>query len=123
MREVEFRGKSVDNGTWKHGFLTRRNSSWIGVFAFGSYYHAEVIPESVGQYTGLKDKNGEKIFEGDWCEAVFRDKQGFHVKQGNILMDEFMWCLDAGEEMYSINRLHEFKVMDNIHDNPELLKS
>jgi uncharacterized phage protein (TIGR01671 family) len=78
------------------------------------------------QYTGKNDKNGKEIFEGDLCRACFRDREGFHYKQGKIVMDDYMWCLDTmdGEDehqIYSINRLHDWEVLGNIYENPELL--
>jgi uncharacterized phage protein (TIGR01671 family) len=82
--------------------------------------------DDVMQYTGKKDKKDKEIFEGDWCRACFRDKEGFHYKQGKIIMDDYMWCLDTmdGEDehqIYSINRLHDWEVLGNIYENPELL--
>ena len=79
----------------------------------------------VMQFTGLQDKNGVDIYEGDWCIAKFRTKEGIHVIKGKIIMDEYMWCIDCvgcvGDDIFSINRPYNFEVIGNIYQNPELL--
>ena len=115
MRAILFRGKDVINGEWHYGYYVRRFDDCIihsGVLP-NDYYI--VKPETVGQYAGLKDKNGKKIFEGDivtcdyFCGVV-------HLYEGG-------WCVtekdNYPEYLYDLINL---KVIGNIHDNSELIK-
>ncbi|KAF5059335.1 YopX protein [anaerobic digester metagenome] len=123
MREILFRGKRVDNGEWVEGQLLINKSAYMEtvhiVLKYGEML--EVIPETVGQYTGLDDKNGVKIFEGGLiCD------DGHHL----IGVVEYETCY-GGFWYYDRNRfgtaLHfddfgELTVIGNIHDNPELME-
>ena len=127
IRAVIFRGKRTDNGEWETGSLViiRDGCSDKEVFIADKMtgYHTPVIPETVGQYTGLTDKNGVKIFEGD----IVRYDVNYHDMV--ISYDVENWGgwlyedMDDNMQAYSIYEfcLKDIAVIGNIHDNPELL--
>lgn len=119
MRDIIFRGKTVCDGDWVYGGITW-NPSRKKFFIHTDWEEAKVIPETVGQYTGLTDKNGVKIFEGDII----------HGKLGNFAVrwSEYIGAFVAGistKIMPCLNRgtMKCYEVVGNIHDNPELLES
>jgi uncharacterized phage protein (TIGR01671 family) len=138
MREILFRGKRVDNGEWVYGafyayydfkrtivqILTDRTNGIPDAY--------EVIPESVGQYTGLT-VNGKKIFEGDIISIPFEEDRSpweencIYYENGEVYFDTMRhgWYIRFfdGEEL-SIWEYDEVDVVvvGNIHDNSELLK-
>ena len=128
MREILFRGKRIDNGEWVYGAYMAHDYDGHTIFnqnlEDGTLQGFEVIPETVGQYTGLKDNNGVKIFEGD----IFRDDEYFVIVKyfvdGGFSVDYRMpggrW-INYGELYYYLKD-YECKVIGNIHDNPELLE-
>lgn len=125
MREILFRGKRKDNGEWVQGYLYR-SSEKLNPFIMlksekGASY--EVNADTVGQYTGLTDKNGTKIFEGDIVDFSKRPDNGDY---GTVIYDADETAF--GIEYYNIYRgLGEnyypknIEVIGNIYDNPELL--
>ena len=136
MREILFRGKAerdnlfYNDGVWKKG-------EW----QYGDYQHyydsegilhteisvwgvigGSVIPETVGQYTGLTDKNGKKIFEGD---IVNFKTTAYHFKNCRIKYQSCYarYCaIDNKWYEYPMDKTFEYEVIGNIHDNPELLE-
>lgn len=139
MREIIFRGKRIDNKEWVEGSFVKKIDSLIGMpsyFIVGQGVTDGMLdplctwyivkPDTVGQYTGLKDKNGKRIFEGDivdcWSEGV--NAQGAVQQRRDGLWIIFpawqktiMWGLCP--DKYSKTSA---AVIGNIHDNPELLK-
>lgn len=135
-REIKFRGKRGYNGEWVYGLpVNYCNKTYILVLTdfeeervYEQYPHKEmwpyeVIPETVGQYTGLKDKNGKEIYEGDSIKWL-----GYEVRCGRQIRPERIICInDYIKDTYKLlciteNTGQTVEVIGNIHDNPELLK-
>ena len=135
MREILFRGKRNDSGGWIEGYyvetLRYNNLHWIWD---GKEYIA-VDPSTVGQYTGLTDKNGKKIFEGDilysllwwWgprfvylmqgdCGPCHADSAMQYILASNVENPEH-------HAIYNLWNGCEVEIVGNIHDNPELLEN
>ena len=124
-REILFRGKCKTDNEWVYGFpyVTRKNAVKINWYCseFGSMRTDEVDPETVGQFTGLTDKNGVKIFEGDIIQSLESSVTG--LVQWFPEHSAFMvWCKSANEVGFLYECAYIIKVIGNIHDNPELLK-
>lgn len=146
MREILFRGKRVDNGKWVEGFLSKSRNieekpallkPCIDYEEKGVMVSSIVDPETVGQLTGLTDKNGNKIFEGDIVQRKVnvyrlgeREPSGERILTGIVVWETHQhctgsWALSAYDEFGNkANYLFDdsFEVVGNIHDNPELLE-
>lgn len=119
MREILFRGKDI-KGNCHIGLLAHIGNAWYISNSAGVSTAFEVIPETVGQYTGLTDKNGKKIFEGDIVQAYFCNN---HKKQKfRVVFNDGMFLFD--NKCVSVPRynIYAMEVIGNIHDNPELLR-
>ena len=148
MREILFRGKRIDNGEWVDGYLYEHEPELVGIVSENDVQEpskwfitrtgfadwnmprpvefVEVNPSTVGQYTGLEDKNGKRIFEGDILkshyDSLFPDDVTFDL----VVFCDSAWCIQqkgfepvpACADM--ISELSE--VAGNIYDNPELLE-
>lgn len=139
-REIKFRGKRVDNGQWVHGCLITYwkpdSDKYVGIMGWKGD-HFEVNPETVGQYTGLKDKDGKEIYEGDKFEGD--EGVDFFVVEwideeaifGVSLYGQAISFGEGSQEVYDseisiidrnvicVNDMREDCVIGTIHDNPE----
>lgn len=128
MREILFRGKRVSSATFVHGFyIVSADKTHSIVNDNGCFW---VMPDTVGQYTGLTDKNGVKIFEGDIVNI------GEHIPAVNgrycVIYDvvNHCWALERSVEYhhhyFTFSDLNGFaessEVVGNIHDDPELME-
>lgn len=129
MREILFRGKWLDNGEWVYGSLLQVEHE-DGSFTTAIFHKkdaggdAEVSPSTIGQYTGLTDKNGKRVFEGDILKIhyFFPDDVTFNL----VVFCYYAWCIQqngfepvpACADM--ISNISE--VVGNITDNQELLE-
>lgn len=131
QREIKFRGKRVDNGEWVYGDLMQNyvhHEGFKTIVQAGCVYY-KVIPETVGQFTGLKDKTGKEIYEGDRVKFIaIEDNKKCNKSDaiGTIEWDDE----DAG--FYIFNDADWFphvkfwfaeqiEIIGTIHDTPELL--
>lgn len=131
MREILFRGKRVDNGEWVEGNFIKDNwGDTYGELIYGILQDREapaglagwipkrVLPETVGEYTGLTDKNGKKIFEGDIIRS--NSERGYIEYYPN---DCAFDVVDDHGFYWLISEMSNIEVIGNIHDNPELLEA
>lgn len=144
MRTIKFRGKTSAlpaneahqqiNGRWFYGYLVSDNK--------GNFYIKEslksegfwVRPETIGQFTGLLDKHGKEIYEGDilqmWLEDTVEPKGGFFHKmyvlftkeKGYVLWGKNMTIEDA-EPLFEMLEWKECQIIGNIHDDPKFLNN
>ena len=150
MREVSYRAKRMDNGEWASGgsiiqffdkgirkyYIPQESEKCICTHEDGTdnitefehcaFYKAD--PETICQYTGVPDKNGRKIFEGDICR---REILGGTIIIGQVVWVEYGMCgfkLKNGNDYYPIGKFehtgrNDDEVIGNIFDNPELVES
>lgn len=129
MREVLYRGKRIDNGEWVYGGVCQ-SETWTEILSVkdiaGDSYtpdtseiiEYEVVPETVGQYIGLCDVSGVKVFEGDIVEVYTEDERAqvvFDQESARYNLEFSTFVADFDSYYTS-----EIEVVGNVYDNPEL---
>ena len=148
MREIKFRAKGVIDNQWHYGSYVYTDDNKNNPFASGpfkenhhiiQYYTGdwnlggwesiEINPNTLGQFTSLKDKNGKEIYEGDVIAFNWRSSDGIDITD---LLEvrfirgvfAFLWDGDLDHEANIVSPTHEWAtVVGNIHDNPDLIKN
>lgn len=129
MRPIKFRGKRINGGEWvesmtiSYGTIKRKmydvflevaHNKWNGV-----------VPETVGQFTGLYDKNRKEIYEGDIIKYLDYDNNNL-ITLRNSVVEYYKGCFvyklaDGRKQLLGTTDIHDFEVIGNIYDNPEMI--
>ncbi|HBM3493386.1 TPA: hypothetical protein LWK38_002928 [Listeria innocua] len=132
MREIEFRGKRIDNGEWVYGnlmqfedsatfiFVDERKGASTLTYAHFIINNMHAIDEkTVGQYTVLKDKNGKKIFEGDIVNISVYDRLDWSSIKGKVVFLNGAWLVvDVGHFAITLqSETNEIEIIGNVHEN------
>ena len=123
MREILFRGKTED-GKWVEGFYLNRSNDKEDIHCimekFPVTVSKRVLPETVGQFTGLLDRYGKKIFEGDIVDILTESEEIGVVAydDGGFWVNADGFCVDFHSNINGT----DLEVIGNIHDNPELVE-
>lgn len=131
MREIKFRGKEINTGEWVYGFYTQGSfiDTDTGKETVRHIIHADFLhdvqSETIGQYTGMVDKNGKDIYEGDivaldnlhpFGYVKWNPDGFFYIHTSSIF--EYQDSIEIGKMVTK----YPTEVVSNIHDNPELFK-
>jgi len=127
-REIKFRGKNGND--WVFGSLVyshKENQYYITEHSENELSF-EVAPETVGQFTGLRDKNGKEIYEGDILAVCEYDGKTIENYYAKVIWDDCSFITEHADEQqewlcyhFADSSCSEIEVIGNIHDNPELL--
>ena len=126
MRNIKFRGLRTDGKGWVYGGYFQHTPDEDGVRYYIFDFNegaVEVIPESVGQFTGLHDKNGKEIYEGDLIDFGNSNPIEFKFDNGcfNVFNEPLGWDFDS-EEIPIKTNLKYCEIIGNVFENPDLVK-
>lgn len=130
-REIKFRGKDIENENgWRYGSLVVYPDGNCVIVEFDKDENElsyDVYPETVGQFTGLYDKNGKEIYEGDIGKTkeygkFLGDKNFSGYDHFEVLLENGGFRLENEKRIFNLTNNSHIEVVGNIHDNPELLK-
>lgn len=128
MRDIIFRGQRIDSKEWVYGYYANCHGADLEEHTTGHFiveypdkWH-EIYTDTVGQYTGLCDRNGAKIFEGDIVQR--NKKETFEIKwdRGGFCSSAKSSCTESGELFLPLIRIEEMEVIGNVHENKKLLE-
>lgn len=121
MREIKFRGKDIASNKWAYGYLYRLKGVYTICENIRYDEQTPIFIDTLGQYTGLHDKNGVEIYEGDIVKVIFGEKN-----IGKVIYEHSGFIIDVTNMNRPYGRVdfvnNFIKVIGNIYDNPELLK-
>jgi uncharacterized phage protein (TIGR01671 family) len=143
-RQIKFRAKHITNGAWLYGDLLQSNEGSVYIGVHGQYIDdgmhfndmydetCYVDEDTIGQFTGLYDKNGKEIYEGDiitvkgrYPRVVLWDKMMWALMPTEYYHDEVFWVMNLqhpGVDWWE-EFADEFEIIGNIHDNPSLISN
>lgn len=124
MRDIRFRGKRLDTGEWVKGYYSKGPSGTVYITPYRVGNPIKVDPETVGQWTGLLDSEGYKVYEGDIIESgEFRSEIKYFGHEGYPAFDLVGDFVPDMNGLSYLEAVSSFEVVGNIYDDPELLDS